>query len=343
MDTLNDLFQEVFDSNRWNYYEGDFDNPFVDGDYDGFARKYVNFSSKGDSNPLLDSLTRVTSKEHVVSVFFMGLLLYYKCKKIRDTIDRKLNYYKKQNPGIDLSFEFYWFLISLFHDSGYIFEEDNKYDSVIDFKNEFDIKYNLKKYCGVPVNIAKTWQFYYNYKKRYCLDPNCRKPDHGILAGLMLYDYLNKTFEYIKTIGADNGQGVYIYNRLNWSKKLLNIYNLCSWTILAHNIFYCHSIKDSPVKNALYKDKKISELIISEPIIILGKHPLLFLLCLVDTIDPSKKSVNFNAYKMDLLEKQFVISFDGLHRDNAIKELSNWLKIDHAYNPLKNEVTLTFI
>ena len=289
MDTLHDLFQEFFDSNKWNYYDGDFNNPFVDNDYDGFTRKYVECSGKGDSNPLMGCLTRVKSKGHVCSVFFMGLLLYYKCKEIRESIDRKLFYYKKQNPGINLSFEFYWFLISLFHDSGYIFEEDNKYDSVIDFKNDFKIKYNLKKYSGVPVNIAKSWQRYYNYKKKHCLDTNYRRPDHGILAGLMLYDYLNKTFEYIKTIGIDNGHGIYSYNRLNWSKKLLNIYNLCSWTILAHNIFYCHSIKDSSTINALYKDHKISELIISEPIIIREKHPLLFLLCLVDTIDPSKK------------------------------------------------------
>ncbi len=46
---------------------------------------------------------------------------------------------------------------------------------------------------------------------------------------------------------------------------------------------------------------------------------------------------------MDFLDNKFVVNFNGLHRDNTIKKLSDWLKIDYAYDPLQNNGTFTFI
>jgi hypothetical protein len=118
-----------------------------------------------------------------------------------------------------------------------------------------------------------------------------REPDHGILAGLLLYDTLLKTYNHIKAVGDKIDNDTYTYNNLYWSKKILNIYNLCSWTVLAHNIFFLKVGVNNPVEINSYLSKELGSLIIQAdqlPITNLKDHPFLFLLCLVDSIEPSK-------------------------------------------------------
>lgn len=103
-----------------------FSNPIINNEYDCFIEDYIKASGKGDSNPLMKSLNHIDSKGHVFSVFFLGILLYDNCDAIKKQIDKKIKYYQKINGESEISFPFIWFIISLFHDSGYKFETENR-------------------------------------------------------------------------------------------------------------------------------------------------------------------------------------------------------------------------
>ncbi|MBE9468009.1 MAG: hypothetical protein IMY72_06765 [Bacteroidetes bacterium] len=333
MKTLETYYNDLFNKpEKWNYYGGKLSNPIYNNSYDNFLKEYIKPSGKGDSNPLMETLNRVDYKGHVFSVFFLGILLYENCKKIRDQIDIKIKYYKKVNNHSEISFSFIWFIISLFHDSGYRFEEKNEYKKI----EHVDIDYKLKKYKGgIPKQISNTWRDYFKYKLNYLKPENLRKPDHGILAGILLFDTLTKTYEYYKKLNGNKEE--FVYHNLFWSKKLLNVYNLCSWTILAHNIFFLNVKSDDKEKIDSYFEKDLEQLVIKrgqKPVINLHNYPFLFLLCLVDTIEPSKMQSDNDLKEclkqtdMDLNHNEINIKFSKKiekSRFDKILKMGNWL------------------
>ena len=329
----NDLFNKP---EKWNYYGGKLSNPIYNNSYDNFLEKYIKASKKEVGNPLMKTLNRVDYKGHVFSVFFFGILLYENCDEIRDQIDIKIKYYKKVNKNSKITFSFIWFIISLFHDSGYKFEEENECKTIEQFDIDYKIKNKLKKYKGgIPTQISNTWRDYFKFKLKYLKPENFRKPDHGILAGRLLFDTLTKTYEYFKELNGNKEEFEYHY--LFWSKKLLDVYNLCSWTILAHNIFFLNVKSDEKEKIDFYNKHDLGKLVIDKdqkPVINLHNYPFLFLLCLVDTIEPSKMQHD-NGLTTCLKQTEMNLNHNEIHikfskeieksRFDNILKMGNWL------------------
>lgn len=350
MKTIKELYKDLyFNHKQWNYYFKKIEMPDSPESFEEFCRKYIELSGKLQDNPLTDVLNHNRSNEHVFSVFFLGILVYNNCSTVKTTIDKKLRYYQKKNPKADISFPYVWFMIALFHDSGYTFEEENKIRCIQSFKDEYEIKFPLKNAVGVPKFMSKVYEKYFVYKFDTTLMENIRKPDHGILAGLLLYDRLTKIYYKNKELVNGDDCGFRTEDGLFWSKKLLNIYNLCSWVVLSHNIFYVRKGIDRDADIRLYETSDLSELVLEEnqdSHIKLSKYPFLFLLCLVDTIEPYKMGKDRRWSK---IENNYKIYFNKNSIDlelldsipNSINKMKNWLAVDVKSNSL-NQATITF-
>jgi hypothetical protein len=340
MKTLEILFNELFESKKWNFYGIEsFENPLQNENFKSFITKYIENSGKGSSNPLMENLQHPHSEGHVFSTFFLGIILYENCKEIRVQIDKKINYYRKRNKGSVVSFYFMWFIISLFHDSGYQFEQKNEYRTIEEFKRSFDITRNQGRRRGIPKQISAVWEKYFSYKLNSLPSETKRKPDHGILAGILLNDTLVKTYLHVKEV-KDTPNDQFEYHGLFWSKKLLDIYNMCSWIVLAHNIFFKNEDVDPIEDIEIYREADLGSLIIKsgeEPIINMHNFPFLFLLCLVDTIEPYKLhrqntvSILRNC-EMEFSEKEVFIRFSDASlvekSFDGILKMHNWLRLN---------------
>ena len=97
--------------------------------------------------------------------------------------------------------------------------------------------------------------------------------DHGIYAGVLMFDRLVKN----RRIKASQG-----HNSLFWGKDLEAQYAFAAATIAVHNMWL-----PSPNAYRTYRKYGLNSLIKRQPITF-AEAPLLFLLGLVDTIDPVK-------------------------------------------------------
>lgn len=166
--------------------------------------------------------------------------------------------------------QFLWFHICLYHDLGYS-KEDKSVKSGIDFC--WASKHKLGTRSGVPELYERIYKNYFTYRKI-----ECKVTDHGIYAGLKMYEDL-----------------LIIYKQHpGWNRNLELLYNVASWVVLAHNIWYA---KDTDRINCdLFRKYHLEELILETDLhgvpvkypILLSAHPVLFLFCLVDTIEPMK-------------------------------------------------------
>lgn len=200
---------------------------------------------------------------HTVSAFLLGLIIRNELQF--DTRKWRRLPGEKSSKG---SFELFWSLICLFHDIGYKYEENSEeykfYENIDDFVCCLNLDYNLleeSKYRGLISNY---------YKKRISGETAC--VDHGIVGALLLYDALMDL--------AENSQ---IYSSIKENKKFF--VKICD-TIALHNMW--RASKDTIDE---YKAYKLWELIPGDDkhhIIFYKDDALLFLLAVVDTIDPIK-------------------------------------------------------
>jgi hypothetical protein len=343
VENLKKVLCDIYHSGMWKYYEDvDFNNPFLDVKYKEFAEEYIKYAQKSEHNPLFEHLQHAYSEEHVVIVFFLGIMMYEKNDKIKKAIDAVIGKYQSEISDIDIGFPFLWFLISLFHDSGYFFEEKGDYDSVDDFQEKEMVLNKLKKPCGVPICLSDSYDKYYLYKRK-CIG----KPDHGILAGVLLYDSLVKTYHEISesSYAEKISAGLYRYNGLYWSEKVLDIYNYCSWVVLAHNIFFCDK-KVNPALVGIYKSNGLKNLVIDKPVVGLNEYPFLYLLYLVDTIEMSKRGVKSEDCLLGFNDDDdILISYDNIKDDyeKYYKDMPSWMKIKVAYDENNNVVSISLI
>lgn len=265
---INDLKQET-----WDYYY-DFsvnklDNPFFDKiSHTEFIKKYFKRSGKDIA---LDLITvndvNITKANHTNSIFFLGILLY------NNTKTKKL-YFKKFNPAGYQEFPFIWFLTCLFHDFGVEFEENKeklmRISDIDTLKKELKIDYCLldKRVNGINKILFNNIRHYFIYRRFYH-----KKIDHGIVAGLYFYDKLVKN-----RIEKEKKRT----NDLFWGKKLEEQYALASSAIATHNIW----IPNNETAYDFFKFE-MKSLINFKPVS-LNSFPLLYILGIVDTIDPIK-------------------------------------------------------
>ena len=110
-------------------------------------------------------------------------------------------------------------------------------------------------------------------------NPNIRSIDHGISSAIKLYDFLQ---------GLHCGETHPEPSNLRWGPEILKSSVVPAvWYILAHNIWPAVKHTDRAKR---YKDKGLSNLIqrYGRSFIKFNQHPVLFLLCFIDTVEPIK-------------------------------------------------------
>ena len=138
METIEKIYNDVIKSNKWNYYEikecaiSSYNDLFEGQDV---AYKFIlaMFSESGKipAQNLCECLDKLKNEEpdtnrlrHVVSLFFLGIALYSNISVIRDYIDNQisgLGILNKENSA-ERRFSFFWFLLCIYHDLGYAYE-----------------------------------------------------------------------------------------------------------------------------------------------------------------------------------------------------------------------------
>ena len=121
MKNLYQTMSDYFKNNPmdWNYYLNELELPKNINDARNFIKDF--FAYGGKSYLIHDIMPKCNQLRinHTLSVFFIGLLIkkssYHDLKIIDDNQDEIFE------------FNYLWFLVSLFHDMGYVQEEDWKY------------------------------------------------------------------------------------------------------------------------------------------------------------------------------------------------------------------------
>lgn len=263
--SLDDI--NLFDSTTNNSYNNVIDCIF---------KKYYKNSRY---NSLLNQKRSISEERcaHIVFTFFLGLFFYKQSKTIQKSIDPKIESVLNNAGHLD-DFQFLWFLICLYHDLGYS-EENKGVKSKIGYS--WTSTHKLGNPFGTPKLYESIYRNYFSYRKT-----EGKVTDHCIYAGLKMYEDLCKIRKEKKRNNP---------NPKFWKIELEVLYNFASWVVLAHNIWY---VKDTDRTNCdLYRKYHLEKLILKTDLhglpqkypILLSEHPVLFLFCLVDTIEPMKR------------------------------------------------------
>ena len=320
--TLYDLYLDVIRKGIWKYYPMSKIDASILQD-SGLGRGFItNYLGKGEKNDMeifhyineLDE-NRVL---HIISVFFLGFLLYQNCEKVNREINRLIQTIPAEtNEPPEERFKYIWMLICLFHDFGYAVE-----DGFIAFE-----KQDFEKYMKALPRKPKSIPDVYSKKllKQYNKFRKCRfgKNDHGIVGGIKLFSDLCSLRE--EKEGTDR--------KHYWGKLLENDFCIASWTIACHNIYF---INKSDRNIHCYRHFKLDKLVYNDQsrAIQINKAPFLFLFCLVDSIEPLKKVFDIKKLKdisLDFDKGSITLGYDKLcpvvYEDykRTILNLNDWL------------------
>lgn len=244
---------------------------------------------------------------HTVLLYLLGVCL-------QEVVEPKLQKFANAIYTTDetpvepkLEFMYVWFLTSLFHDMGNGIENEKNYALLRELSKTKSLKGYLKKKHKISHNdlfdylkennlhdlilepYDKIIESYFDYRKDYF-----HVVDHGIIAGYLFFDRLKKNHEeawkdYLKNRGVAQkykSDDYFEHKDLVWSKKLLLWFAYISQNIMAHNIWKSESDEDDKKYTAYGLEDLTREKF--QPICI-DKSPLLFFLCLLDTIEPTKR------------------------------------------------------
>ena len=243
------------------------------------------------------------------------MILYHNNSILQKYIKKYLLKYPQRNETEEQRFAYLWMLICLFHDNGYAVENGEINVSQDDFKTYYK---KFPKNIGLPrLYSKKVLKRYYKYKE-------CKRgqKDHGIVCGLKIYTDLCDLREEKEKVDTSH----------YWGKELEKDFAIISWIIACHNIFF---IDENDINFKCYTCKKLDKFIRKEsdsyPISIKA-HPIFFLFCLVDSIEPIKVFDNIDALEnihCDIASMKFDFSkicFDkGVEYENKVLGLKKWL------------------
>lgn len=324
---MQSIMQELNELKEWDYYkrkEEDKLSGILDWNNTEQHREFIeNFLKISGKMSVLNhfdfALESFERAIHTNSVFFLGCLFYNKLN-LKD----KISFIRKD--GREDEFHFIWFLTSLVHDFGY-FVENNKEKPTEVTRDIQTIKRNidLLAYKNDTSYLQEAYQQFSNeakiiidnipryHKKAFCgLASSCRgksKIDHGIFAGIKLYDALVKNRAERKNQEQNENDGLY------WEEDLNKFYAIASFSIAIHNI-----------RRGLIKDERVVDLRFS-----IDSEPFLVLFALADTIEPTK---TFDCVEADYVLKNLLIGFQD-NNTIIIKNASN-SKLD--FSKLKKKV-----
>lgn len=333
MKSLKSCIKEL-SQNEWDYYseinDKELKNPFTS--YLSHNRFLEKFFYRSGKNGLLEIINYLPNKKldnnrikHTNSIFFLGVLLYTKTNLSNSFFD-------EENPAEYKRFPFLWFLTCLFHDFGFTYEKDNSstngINKISDLINRFNISNNILNTNPSQINrtLFSNIENYFNY--RLNVD---KVIDHGIFAGFFLYDRLVKIRE--KKIREFD-------NEYFWGSILIEQYAQVSIAIATHNIWI-----PPEEKFEIYTKSGLSDLTSFTALKFSDFH-LLYLLGIVDTIDPIKMFLR-DEHKPDYILRNICFNFENniieiKNKENsnlnfqrmidAVKGLENWLDISISIN-----------
>ncbi|RIJ45276.1 hypothetical protein D1614_23550 [Maribellus luteus] len=340
MKSIKDYISELSQT-EWDYYSEieyrELENPFTSRlSHKQFVIDYFKRSGK---NKVLEFLDYIPERKldnnrvkHTNSIFFLGILLYNKTNLYNE-------FFENLNTAEYRRFPFLWFLACLFHDFGFTVENDetaiNGINNISDLKQKYSINNCLLQTNPKEVNqiLFKEIENYFNYRIS-----ESKVIDHGIFAGLYFFDCLIKIRK--KKIQQNDSS-------LFWGKELEEQYAQIATAIATHNIWLPKNDQHD-----IYKKYQLQKLIDNFKPIIFNDFPLLYVLGIVDTIDPMKTYMRQGFKPNEILENlelefyENIIKIKNGSKSNLdfqkmtdnIKGLNDWLNIGIEYN--KNELKL---
>lgn len=261
--------------------------------------------------------------KHILFSFGLGLV-FADFADLTTKIGEKYKYcqYEIENNNDD-NFLYAWLTVCLYHDFGYYVNRE-KYSEISDISEIIKkLRRNIFKSTSVSRYNFELYQEY--YKERFEInksDGSFEIGDHGILGGIFLYDLMNR-------------------------KKFVEYCPFCAdicFCIMEHNIWKQN--EDYPLSSPYHWIDKSNFVKINAQ-----KEPLLYLLSLVDTIEPTKK---FSKYKdSDRLSGKSIfpktiaksikvnvtnksVTIDGNELINVLKKRDKTLKISDWTTPIKD-------
>lgn len=339
MQSLYDLYKNL-PREQWYYYEGHSQHPFTNPfeharkkDFTEFIENYFRRSGKVDV--LSDSgikLNDLRYPEHISSVHFLGVLIYNRTR-LKDEIDLGIS-----KLGYEF-FPFLWFLITLFHDHFYALERsmNPKLKTLDGIYDHYQIKERLLDKNGSNLErLGKLRSSYFQYRS------SKDKIDHGISAGIVLYDKLLKIREQMQL--QENRE-------FYWGKDLIPKYKMAADAISLHNIW----LPQDTHSEAEYEKAGLETLnkTFFNPVK-LNEFPLFYLLGIIDTLEPLKA---FNCVKdkkyvlenlmIEFLDNSFTIAnkegsiLDFNEMKRSAKNFHGWLDVDIDLNNADDANSLT--
>lgn len=319
--TLKDLYKETLNHRDWiEYYPCFTDDEFFNFDFnnvshcENFISKFIKAGGKDESGLFklgLKWLKREMSArfKHIISVYLLGIYLYNNIPNLKIMIDRKLKNLGRVESD-DRKLIYMWFMISFFHDLGYKYESNVSNLKIKDSELFKKQEYSLSE-CIPSIYGKELCQNYYKFRN---------KRDHGIAAGVIFYKELcsiRRSGERISNLyyGEDLEEQLYVIGRI----------------ILVHNIWFCSNRKKRKVKE--YTNNGIESLILetntkgtpSNYPIVFEDYPLLFLFCLIDSIEPLKATNILSEIDIQCTENSIkIITNDDVYIKKLLS-LRKWL------------------
>ncbi|GAP43956.1 hypothetical protein TBC1_112115 [Lentimicrobium saccharophilum] len=327
METFHSIYKKLFNSGSWKYYHNmNFDQfPFSD---EAIANRFVNnYFNTGNKFAVIDPTLNYDRFKniHTLSTFFLGLFLK---EIVLETQTHKPK------------FEYFWYLCCLYHDYGYYIENDkNRFPpdeySLSRLKSNLKITNNGLHDFQEDPHSSCVVKNYFNYcrKKRHFLN-------HGIIGGLLLYDRLIKNLNKAIRAAKSNAKSDnlpfdktdFSYKGLHWSSDHIDWYKHIASIIIAHNIWFCTEEEDLE----LYTRSGLIDLIIinhHEKRLKKKEHGLLFLLCLADTIEPSK---HFSQLQPLCVFDKMRIDYDHIKQIIILEIIDNCLDYDGWFKKIES-------
>ena len=321
-------FENILLSQTWEYYhynqEINMEMFYDQSIMRSFLRSYLGKGEKSDVE-IFEHITFMSEYrlQHTLSCFLLGIVLYEKIAGISIGINKSIKklpveFYECSSE----SFKYIWLLISIFHDFGYSYEDGKTADNYDSLMKELDRRPSL-----IPNIYSKS--LLRNYAKyRLC---KFGVNDHGIYGGIQLYSNLKTLREQKEEEQQRSGNSSNKDTKFYWGKDLMKRFSLAAWVIACHNIWL---IKDDDISVSCYKCHKLNGLIYSNTSREILKFPFLFLLCLVDSIEPLKCFKDIDALKQLSFEyspNQLIIKNIGICPKkfslykHKIENLNGWL------------------
>ncbi len=285
-----DLYDEITsDKEKWTYYSDmEVDSTAQDLFDNKNALSFIKSAfKKGSKDKALDIIYRNEFEisqyrsNHTLSAYLLGITL-------RDKLCIDMRELPKVDEIPTKNFLYFWSLTCLYHDFAFSVEEKSKeliskISNMDDLIKCFEIKYSMLEESEIKDLINN--YFIYRLKERNTID-------HGIVGAMLLYSGLME--QYAEAIKEENitSKISFIHNGLKYSREYKKQILFIANTIAQHNMWRA----DEKTIN-LYKKYHLEPLIPNNNnshMIRINqsnegqKNKLLFLLCLVDTIEPIK-------------------------------------------------------